>query len=91
MNDHSGNGGDEPKGSWDELFRDGMGLYSALIIGGIANEAGSGNAPDPAAVAHAVIAVYYVCWIPLGLAALFMFRFMRVGGALIVPVPASAD
>jgi MFS family permease len=41
MND-SGARGMEPepsKGSWGELFRDGRGLYSSLIIGGIAMQA----------------------------------------------------
>ena len=28
-----------PKGSWGEIFRDGHGLYSALVIGGIAMQA----------------------------------------------------
>jgi MFS family permease len=28
-----------PKGSWSEIFRDGLGLYSALVIGGIAMNA----------------------------------------------------
>ena len=32
------------KGSWSELFRDGRGLYSALVIGGIAMNA---TARDP--------------------------------------------
>ena len=27
------------KGSWGEIFRDGFGLYSALVIGGIAMNA----------------------------------------------------
>jgi hypothetical protein len=27
------------KGSWGEIFRDGRGLYSALVIGGIAMQA----------------------------------------------------
>jgi MFS family permease len=27
------------KGSWGEIFRDGLGLYSALVIGGIAMHA----------------------------------------------------
>src|ERR1700730_15507078 len=27
------------KGSWSEIFRDGLGLYSALVIGGIAMNA----------------------------------------------------
>src|SRR6202035_4926773 len=41
MND-AGARGMEPepsKGSWGELFRDGRGLYSSLIIGGIAMQA----------------------------------------------------
>src|SRR5215469_16879430 len=31
--------GESPKGSWGEIFRDGHGLYSALVIGGIAMQA----------------------------------------------------
>jgi hypothetical protein len=31
--------GEAAKGDWSELFRDGRGLYSALIIGGIAMHA----------------------------------------------------
>src|ERR1700741_3305754 len=27
------------KGSWSDIFRDGLGLYSALVIGGIAMQA----------------------------------------------------
>ena len=65
--------------------------FGAAIAGVIANAAGLGDASDPAAVAHAVTTVYYCCWIPLGLAALFMFRFIRIGLAESVPVPAAAD
>jgi MFS family permease len=65
--------------------------FAAAIAGVIANAAGLGDASEPAAVAHAVTTVYYYCWIPMGLAALFMFRFIRIGAAPIVPAPAAAD
>lgn len=65
--------------------------FAAAIAGVIANGAGLGDASDPAAVAHAVTTVYYYCWIPMGLAALFMFRFIRIGGAQVAPLPAAAD
>jgi MFS family permease len=34
-----GGAGDVEKGAWGEIFRGGLGLYSALIIGGIAMQA----------------------------------------------------
>ncbi len=65
--------------------------FGAAMAGVIANGAGLGDASEPAAVAHAVTSVYYCCWIPLGLAAVFMFRFIRVGVTDAAPLPASAD
>ncbi len=52
--------------------------FGAAIAGVVATTAGLGNATDPQAVGHAVTAVYVFCWIPFGLAALFMLRFLRV-------------
>jgi MFS family permease len=52
--------------------------FGAAIAGVVANAAGLGDATDPQAVGHAVTAVYVFCWIPFGLAALFMLRFLRV-------------
>jgi hypothetical protein len=34
------------KGSWSEIFRNGLGLYSALVIGGIAMNATPGAQPE---------------------------------------------
>ena len=56
----------------------------AAIAGVIAGTAGLGPATEPQAVGHAVVAVYMFCWLPFGLAAAFMFRFVR----LTVPHPA---
>ncbi|HEY1301394.1 MAG TPA: MFS transporter [Stellaceae bacterium] len=55
--------------------------FGAAIAGVVANAAGLGNATDPAAVGHAVSAVYLFCCIPFGLAALMMFRFIRIAFA----------
>ena len=52
--------------------------------------AGLGGATEPAAVGHAVTAVYMFCCIPFGLAALLMFRFIRVAFGNPEPVPALA-
>jgi MFS family permease len=52
--------------------------FGAAIGGFVANIAGLGAATDPAAVGHAVTAVYEFCLIPFGLAALMMFRFVRI-------------
>ncbi|HUK59474.1 MAG TPA: MFS transporter [Stellaceae bacterium] len=65
--------------------------FGAAIAGVIANAAGLGDASDPAAVAHAVTTVYYSCWVPFGLAGIFMFRFMRIDAARAAPLPATAD
>src|SRR3954454_19244538 len=60
--------------------------FGAAIAGVVANTAGLGNATEPDAVGHAVTAVYLFCWVPFGLAAVFMFRFIRF--ALPRPAPA---
>ncbi|MFZ3234629.1 MAG: MFS transporter, partial [Stellaceae bacterium] len=52
--------------------------FGAAIGGVVANVAGLGDATEPEAVGHAVTAVYMFCCIPFGLAALLMFRFVRV-------------
>jgi MFS family permease len=52
--------------------------FGAAIAGVVANIAGLGDATEPGAVGHAVTAVYTFCCIPFGLAALFMFRFVRI-------------
>ena len=52
--------------------------FGAAIAGVVANMAGLGGATEPAAVGHAVTAVYMFCCIPFGLAALLMFRFVRI-------------
>jgi MFS family permease len=60
--------------------------FGAAIAGVIASTAGLGDATEPAAVGRAVTAVYVGCWVPFGLAAIFMFRFVR----LTMPEPAPA-
>jgi MFS family permease len=52
--------------------------FGAAIAGVVANIAGLGDATEPAAVGNAVTAVYIFCCIPFGLAALLMFRFVRL-------------
>jgi MFS family permease len=52
--------------------------FGAAIAGVVANAAGLGDATQPGAVGHAVTAVYIFCCIPFGLAALMMFRFVRI-------------
>jgi MFS family permease len=52
--------------------------FGAAIAGVVANVAGLGDASEPGAVGHAVTAVYMFCCIPFGLAALLMFRFVRI-------------
>ncbi len=63
--------------------------FGAAIAGVVANTAGLGNATDPAAVGHAVTAVYMFCCVPFGLAALLMFRFVSI--VFGKPQPAIAD
>jgi MFS family permease len=52
--------------------------FGAAIAGVVANIAGLGDAAEPGAVGHAVTAVYMFCCVPFGLAALLMFRFVRI-------------
>ena len=65
--------------------------FGAAIAGVVANAAGLGTAVDPRAVGHAVTAVYGFCCIPFGLAALLMFRFVRVAIGKPVPLAIEAD
>src|SRR5205085_7228123 len=52
--------------------------FGAAIAGVVASTAGLGDATEPQAVGQAVTAVYLFCWIPFGLAAVFMFRFIQL-------------
>jgi hypothetical protein len=52
--------------------------FGAAIAGVVANIAGLSDATDPGAVGHAVTVVYMFCCIPFALAALLMFRFVRI-------------
>jgi hypothetical protein len=82
------------KGSWSEIFRNGLGLYSALVIGGIAM-----NATQMLVIAIIMPTIrcrarrrhrtggrwamplprcLYLAAYPFGLAALLMFRFVRI-------------
>ena len=44
----------------------------------MANIAGLGDATEPEAVGYAITAVYIFCCTPFALAALLMFRFVRI-------------
>ena len=65
--------------------------FGAAIAGVVANAAGLGDAGEPAAVGRAVTAVYLFCWIPFGLTAVFMIRFLRVTSSRTAPVTATAE
>jgi MFS family permease len=52
--------------------------FGAAIAGVVANIAGLGDTTEPGPVGHAVTAVYMFCCTPFGLAALLMFRFVRI-------------
>jgi len=65
--------------------------FGAAIAGVIAHAAGLTDAADPVSVGRAVSAVYGFCWIPLALAVLFMFRFIRVAVPRVAPLAAPAD
>jgi MFS family permease len=65
--------------------------FGAAIAGVVATSAGLGDATEPQAVGHAVTAVFIVCWIPFGLAALFMLRFIRLALPRAAPAAATAD
>ncbi len=65
--------------------------FGAAIAGVVATTAGLGDATDPQAVGHAVTAVYVFCWIPFGLAALFMLRFLHVALPRTAPLTPAAE
>ena len=65
--------------------------FGAAIAGVVASMAGLGDATEPEAVGRAVTAVYLFCWVPFGLAAVFMLRFVRVGLPRSARVAATAD
>jgi MFS family permease len=65
--------------------------FGAAIAGVVANVAGLGDATDPGAVGHAVSTVYLFCCVPFGLAALLMFRFVRIAFGKPRAVTAVAD
>ena len=65
--------------------------FGAAIAGVVAHTAGLGDATEPAAVGHAVTAVYLFCWIPFGLNAVLMIRFLRVSLAKPTAIPATAE
>ena len=65
--------------------------FGAAIAGVVASMAGLGDATEPEAVGRAVTAVYLFCWVPFGLAAVFMLRFVRVALPSRGRVAATAD
>jgi MFS family permease len=60
--------------------------FGAAIAGVIANEAGLGDATDPAAVGHAVQIVYACCCVPFAIAAMCVLRFIRIAVPRVRPV-----
>ena len=65
--------------------------FGAAFAGVVATTAGLGDATEPQAVGQAVTAVFMFCWIPFGLAALFVVRFIRLALPRSAPAPAIAD
>ena len=65
--------------------------FGAAFGGVIVDAAGLGNATDPEAVGSAVTTLYTFCWVPVALAALFMFRFIRIGLPKAAPAAFAAD
>jgi predicted MFS family arabinose efflux permease len=65
--------------------------FGAAIAGVVANAAGLGDASEPEAVGRAVTAVYLFCWIPFGLTAILMIRFLRVTLPKAMPITATAE
>jgi len=65
--------------------------FGAAIAGVVAHAAGLGDATEPAAVGHAVTAVYLFCWIPFGLNAVLMIRFLRVSLPRPAAIPVTAE
>jgi MFS family permease len=65
--------------------------FGAAIAGVVATTTGLGDANQQEAVGHAVSAVYLFCWIPFGLNAVLMIRFLRVTLPRLSPIPATAE
>jgi predicted MFS family arabinose efflux permease len=65
--------------------------FGAAIAGVVANIAGLGDATEPNAVGHAVRIVFLFCCAPFGLAALLMFRFVRIALGKRKAVPVMVD
>jgi MFS family permease len=65
--------------------------FGAAIAGVVANLAGLGAAVDPVEVGHAVTAVYQFACLPFAVAALLMFRFVRLPIGRPAPVSVVAD
>jgi MFS family permease len=65
--------------------------FGAAIAGVVATTTGLGDANQQEAVGHAVSAVYLFCWIPFGLNAVLMIRFLRVILPRPSPIPATAE
>ena len=65
--------------------------FGAAIAAVVATTAGLGDASEPEAVGHTVAAVYLFCWIPFGLNAILMIRFLRLTLPRPAPIPATAE
>jgi MFS family permease len=65
--------------------------FGAAMAGLVATTAGLGGATEPQAVGQAVSAVLVFCWLPYGLAVLFMLRFLRVALPRRAPLAAFAE
>jgi predicted MFS family arabinose efflux permease len=65
--------------------------FGAAIAGVVAHAADLGDATEPAAVGHAVTAVYLFCWVPFGLNMVLMIRFLRVSLPRPAAIPATAE
>ena len=65
--------------------------FGAAIAGVVAHAAGLGDAAEPAAVGHAVTAVYLFCWVPFGLNVVLMIRFLRISLPRAAAIPATAE
>src|SRR5260370_15575370 len=65
--------------------------FGAAIAGVVATTAGLRYANQHEAVGHAVTAVYLFCWIPFGLTAGLMIRFLRVTLPRPLPITAIAE
>jgi Na+/melibiose symporter-like transporter len=65
--------------------------FGAAIAGVVASTTGLGAATEAQAVDQAVTTVYLFCWVPFGLAATFMLRFIRYALPRPMPAPSLAD